>query len=131
MKIMKTKICPLSISLAMLLVAAPVLLAAEMEKSSRAEVFAAGHLNARHGASKRQQDEESLCRVKDSPAGYANVRSAPNLNGRIVATLKSGALAYPGDSMTDDRGVVWAKVRRSRHGKFLGWVSIVNLECAG
>ncbi len=72
-----------------------------------------------------------MCRVKDSPVGYANVRDAPGLNGRVVGTLKSGALAYPGDSATDKRGVVWVQVRKSMRGKFLGWVSIVNLECAG
>ena len=63
--------------------------------------------------------------MKDSGAGYANIRNAPNLSGSVIGKLKSGATAYPGDSVADKRSVVWMKIRKTRRGKFLGWISIV------
>lgn len=54
-------------------------------------------------------------------SGQTNVRSQPNLNGKVLGVLKEDkSLTYLNQSSTDDRGVVWYKV--SYNGSS-GWVS--------
>ena len=54
-------------------------------------------------------------------SGQTNVRTEPNLNGKILGVLREDkSLTYLNQSSTDDRGVVWYKV--SFEGGS-GWVS--------
>ena len=53
--------------------------------------------------------------------GKSYIRSAPNLNGKIITTLQRGdAAEFLGASSVDERGVTWYRV--SFNGK-TGWVS--------
>lgn len=55
---------------------------------------------------------EVVVRVNDGKS--SNYRSAPNLDGEKLEALKSGeTLPFAEETSTDDRGVVWYKVRVS------------------
>lgn len=121
---MKTKICTALLLLMMFVGAAAfdgsVALVEKTRLTSEAETRAVKFL-----------PDTPFCQVK-AAAGFTNVRSQPNLNGRIVGKLDNGTKVYPLDGSTeDDRGVLWIKVRKTPKGKFFGWISFSNLECAG
>ena len=60
---------------------------------------------------------------KIKATGDLNVRQNPNINAKVLGTIKNGAtLEYLGEIKADSRGVYWGKVRYKGH---TAWVSSV------